>query len=119
MTAVGDDMKDMNISLLIDFYGNLLSERKLEIMKQYYYEDLSLSEIAQNEGMTRQGVHENIRKSAAELEGYEERLRLAEKFKEVLSLADGIEGLLHEGEVLDGKTYGEIISALDRVRNFF
>ena len=69
-------MKDLKVSLLMDFYGNLLPEKQLDMMEQYYGEDLSLSEIAENSGITRQGVHDNIKRAATDLKAYEEKLGL-------------------------------------------
>ena len=73
--------KDMRLALLLDYYGDLLSERKREIMEMYYCEDLSLSEIAENTGISRQGVRESIKKSENELFMLESKLHLAQRFE--------------------------------------
>ena len=75
--------KDMKISLLLDFYGDILSERRREIMEMYYNEDLSLSEIAEITGISRQGVRDSVKKSESELTKLEETLGLVERFDEV------------------------------------
>ena len=75
--------KDLNIGYLLDFYGDLLSERKKSVMEMYYNEDLSLAEIATELGISRQGVHETIKKVQDELFFYEEKLGLAKKLKQV------------------------------------
>lgn len=110
-------MKDMNISLLLDFYGNLLNEKQLSMMEEYYQEDLSLSEIAENSGITRQGVHDNIRRGGLELKSYEQRLGLLERFSGITRAADQIDSMLKEGTVIDAKLYGEISRLLDIIRN--
>ncbi len=71
----------MNIEFvrLYDAYSSLLSERQREIMNLYYNEDESLSEISENVGITRQGVRDCIVKTEAQLTGYENALRLAER----------------------------------------
>ena len=69
----------MRIAKLIDIYGELLSKRRREIIEAYYFDDLSLSEISLNTGISRQGVRDSIKKSEAELRGYEEKLGLLEK----------------------------------------
>lgn len=87
-------MKDLNVSLLMDFYGNLLPEKQLDMLEQYYGEDLSLSEIAQISGITRQGVHDNIKRAAAELKEYEEKLGLFSRFSDITDAANEIKKLL-------------------------
>ena len=67
-------------SRLYDFYGELLTESQREILEMYYFEDLSLSEIAETRGTSRAAVHDLIRRSEAKLEGYEEKLHLVERF---------------------------------------
>ncbi len=73
--------KDMRLSLLLDFYGDILSERRRELIALYYNEDLSLSEIAENTGISRQGVRDSIKKSEQELLRLEETLALATRFE--------------------------------------
>lgn len=87
-------MKDLTVSLLLDFYGNLLPEKQLDMMEQYYGDDLSLSEIAQNSGITRQGVHDNIRRAAGELKDYEEKLGLLKRFSDISDAANQIRDML-------------------------
>ncbi len=87
--------KDLEISFLLDFYGDVLSERKRTVLDYYYNDDLSLSEIAEEIGISRQGVRELIKKAEEELHFYEEKLGLANRFRaaqrcaaELLSLID-------------------------------
>ncbi len=87
-------MKDLKVSLLMDFYGNLLPEKQQDMLEQYYQEDLSLSEIAQNSGITRQGVHDNIKRAVAELKNYEEKLGLLTRFSEITDAANKIKKLI-------------------------
>ncbi|MEE1154331.1 MAG: sigma factor-like helix-turn-helix DNA-binding protein [Acutalibacteraceae bacterium] len=70
-------------SLLLDFYGQLLSEKQLEIMNYYYNDDLSLREISDMVGITRQGVHDTIKRSEAFLEDLENKLGLYAKWQYV------------------------------------
>ena len=87
-------MKDLNISLLMDFYGSLLHEKQLDMLEQYYQEDLSLSEIAENSGITRQGVHDSIKRAANELKDYEAKLGLLKRFSDINDKANRIKELL-------------------------
>lgn len=67
--------------LLYDFYGPLLTERQQQAIELYYEADLSLSEVAQQMGITRQGVYDLLKRTGNALEDYESRLRLAGKFQ--------------------------------------
>lgn len=88
--------KDMKISFLLDFYGDILSERRRSIIEMYYNEDLSLSEIADETGISRQGVRDSVKKSETELLELEKKLGLAKRFEnlksEVKQIADMLEG---------------------------
>lgn len=75
--------KILEQALLFDFYGELLTEHQKEIYEQFVLEDLSLSEIAQGEGISRQGVHDLVRRCQKILEGYEDKLHLVDKFLSV------------------------------------
>ena len=69
----------MRISALIDIYGAILTDRKREIMEYYYDDDLSLSEIAEITGISRQGVRDSIKKSEIELRELEEKLGFSKR----------------------------------------
>lgn len=75
--------KNYEISLLLDFYGDMLTEKQQSMLNDYYNNDLSLSEIAENEGITRQGVRDAIQRAQAQLVEMEEKLRLVQKFKDM------------------------------------
>lgn len=68
--------------LLYDFYGELLTEHQRRIYEEAVYNDMSLSEIAEEEGISRQGVHDLIKRCDKILCGYEEKLHLVERFTE-------------------------------------
>ncbi|MBO5305754.1 MAG: YlxM family DNA-binding protein [Clostridia bacterium] len=74
------DVKEL--SLLLDFYGELLSERKQSVLALYYNEDFSLAEIADEIGISRQGARDLIKKAEEELRHFEEKLGLVERFEE-------------------------------------
>lgn len=74
-------MKDIyKSSLLYDFYGELLTEHQKEIYEDFVLNDLSLGEIALERGISRQGVHDLIKRCDKTLNGYEEKLNLVERF---------------------------------------
>ena len=72
--------KDLEISFLLDFYGDMLTEKQREMVEYYYNDDLSLSEIAENQGITRQGVRDAIMRAQGQLREMEDRLGLARRF---------------------------------------
>jgi len=80
-------------SLLYDFYGELLTAHQKQIYEQFILEDLSLAEIAQTAGISRQGVHDIVKRCHKALRGYEEKLHLMEKFLAIKSKVYKIEEL--------------------------
>ena len=70
-------------AMLFDFYGALLKDRNIEIFEDYMFNDMSLSEIAQEQNMTRQGVRDTVVRSRKKLMTYEEKLGLVERFNTV------------------------------------
>lgn len=71
--------KNVKISILLDIYGNLLTEKQYSLLDDYYNSDLSLSEIAENQNITRQAVRDNLKKGENNLLEYEEKLGIMEK----------------------------------------
>ena len=71
--------KNMRLAYLLDFYGEVLDEHSRSIMTAYYEDDLSLAEIAEGEGISRQGVRHVIKKSEEQLDFLESRLGLAQR----------------------------------------
>ena len=100
-----DPEKSYHISLLIDFYGELLSERQREIMDYYYSEDLSLSEVSARTGITRQGVRDAIRRSEKLLSETEEKLGLVARFsaqkEDLRYIVCRLEEIQKRGEAVD------------------
>lgn len=70
--------KDLNIALLFDFYGEMLTDKQKDVIDLYYNEDLSLAEIAEHEGISRQGVRDNIKRGESYLLELEEKLHFVE-----------------------------------------
>lgn len=83
--------KDFEFIELFELYKGLLTEKQRETFSLYYLYDLSLAEIAEQEGTARQSVHDTIRKVKAKLSEYESVLKLKEKFDGVYSVADSLE----------------------------
>ncbi len=91
--------KDLNVGFLLDFYGDILNEHKREVLGMYYNEDLSLAEISEVIGISRQGVRDIIKKAGNELIFYEEKLGLAKRFRELKSTSDRINELCRNQKI--------------------
>ncbi len=72
--------KPLEMSLLFDFYGDMLTEKQRELFDLYYNEDFSLAEIAENMGITRQAVRDSIKRAERALKEMENRLGLAARY---------------------------------------
>ena len=108
--------KNLKLAYLLDFYGDVLDEHTRSVMKAYYDDDLSLSEIAEGVGISRQGVRHIIKKGEDQLTFLEDRLGLAEHYEELeeaVELLEGIKGLL-DGDKLDAE---KIKNTLSRVQD--
>ena len=81
--------KNLYVSALLDVYGEFLSEKQRVVTEHYYNDDLSLAEIAENEGITRQGVNDLIKRAEAQLMVYEEKCHYCERFLKLRKLLDG------------------------------
>jgi predicted DNA-binding protein YlxM (UPF0122 family) len=83
-------------SLLYDFYGQLLSRRQKEVMELYHEENLTLSEIASEFDISRQGVHDALKNAEKSLKGYEEKLGLVEKFEKTSDAISRIDKMIEK-----------------------
>ena len=72
--------KVTTVTLMFDFYGQLLTERQQKFIELYYGNDFSLGEIARNYGVSRQAVHDTLKRAESMLQNYERKLRLVDKF---------------------------------------
>lgn len=96
--------------LLYDFYGELLTEHQKRIYEDVVFHDMSLSEIAEEQGISRQGVHDLIRRCDRTLQNYEDRLHLIEKFQKVKRTVERIQRQSREEEVK--RLAGQILEEL-------
>lgn len=86
--------------LLYDFYGELLTEHQRSVYEDAVYNDMSLAEIAEQYGISRQGVHDLLKRCDKLLAGYEEKLQLVRKFTEAKKTIAEIDALAEEGKKL-------------------
>ncbi|MBO5463129.1 MAG: DNA-binding protein [Clostridia bacterium] len=82
--------KNLDIVLLADYYGEMLTDNQRKFIEYYYNDDLSLSEIAQNEGITRQGVRDAVKRAETQLYDMEKKLGFAERSRKVNEALDAI-----------------------------
>ena len=98
--------KNLSISLLLDFYGDILTDRQNEMLNMYYNEDCSLAEIADSFSISRQGVRSVLKKSEAVLIEMEDKLHLASRFtkmrdksSEIASELESLNANINNGEI--------------------
>ncbi len=82
--------KNLEVSTLLDFYGQLLTDKQRETVEYYYNDDLSLGEIAENLGISRQGVRDSIKRAETVMFDAEEKLSLVKKSREFRNSLDVI-----------------------------
>ena len=92
-----DDIERKN--LLYDFYGELLTDHQKLIYEDAVYNDCSLSELAQEYGISRQGIHDLLKRCDRILEDYEDKLKLVERFRNVQHLARAVEEASQDPEI--------------------
>lgn len=106
--------KNVKVSMLCQIYGKLLTEKQYNFLEDYYNNDLSLSEIAENNGITRQAVRDNIVKGENKLFEYEEKLGI---MKKTLTQEQQIVKILSEiGKIQTNFSDKKIASILENVR---
>lgn len=88
----------VQLSILYDFYGELLNDHKKQIFEDYVLNDLSLGEISDMQGISRQGVYDIVRRCSQELKGYESKLKLVSRFQFVKEKLGNIKEIIEETE---------------------
>ncbi|MEG2174464.1 MAG: YlxM family DNA-binding protein [Oscillospiraceae bacterium] len=109
--------KNLEITTLYDFYGDLLTEKQQEVIELYYNEDLSLAEIAAHSGITRQGVRDSIKRAEFQLNELEQQLGLASRFRSIHTSLEDIVKNTAEIDRLNMRLYGskEITDRVGRI----
>ena len=93
--------KLIELGELLDWYGMLLTQKQREIMSQYANENCSLSESAEREGISRQGVRDTLKRAEEQLRSYEQSLKLVERFNRQEKLMAAMRLLIKESHVSD------------------
>ena len=104
----------IKISMLCQIYGKLLTEKQYELLDDYYNKDLSLSEIAENNNITRQAVRDNLKKGEAKLFEYEQKLQIMEKVSFQEKAIKEIEKEIKNLEI-DSKIQKNILDKLNKL----
>lgn len=106
----------VELSILYDFYSELLGEHKKEIFGEYIMNDLSLGEIAQDAGISRQGVHDIIKRCSVKLRDYEKKLGLKTRFESIKADAQLIQELSEQiREASDDAERGQLADRIEAV----
>lgn len=109
--------KNVEMCLLLDFYGDFLTDRQKSIMDLHYNEDLSLGEIAEKEGITRQGVFDIIKRSETLLNEMEQKLGLLRQYFDVSSLFDYCIDELQNIDI-DKESAKKINDVIDKLKKY-
>ena len=103
-------LKDLeNMALLYDFYGALLTDRQQDLMRAYYLEDLSLAQIAGEGGVSRQAVHDLIKRSESALHEYEEKLGFLREYRQRQERLALLEDALDRGDLAAARAILEAV----------
>ena len=106
--------KNVEMGMLLDIYGSMLTKKQYELLNDYYNNDLSLSEIAENENITRQAVRDNLKKGEKKLFEFEEKLKV---MKKQLDQEEKIASIVSNINKLDeNSTDEEVVEILEYVK---
>lgn len=108
--------KNLEISYLLDFYGDALTEKQRDVMEQYYNDDLSLAEIADNFGITRQGVRDAIKRGEATMLELEQKVGFAARYRAVQDGVRKLEQLVRDIRFTNAGSYAKSIE-IDHAAN--
>lgn len=101
-------------ALLYDFYGELLTENQKNVYEDVVLNDYSLSEVAEEKGISRQGVHDLIKRTNKALAEYEEKLHLVEKFLHIKEKVSQIQTTVEQAEQIEKQ---ELIERIESISN--
>lgn len=105
-------LEHVKMSLLADYYGGLLTEHQLKIVRGYYDEDLSLNELAEETGVTRQAVYDILHRAGDKLKDYEAKLGLVSK---ITCLISRIETVMVSTDTKTAQTLREILDEVKEI----
>ncbi len=106
--------KDLSVATLLDTYGNMLTPRQRDVVGYYYCDDLSLAEIAENEGITRQAVRDIIHRAVTQLTEMEQKLGFVARMQGLYAAVDDIR---NQTALIDGTAVEHIRHTCDMILN--
>lgn len=101
--------------LLFDFYGDLLTDHQKKIYSMAVFDDLSLAELSEEEGISRQGVHDLIKRCDKILEGYEEKLKLIKRFQSIRGRVNDLDLMIDSSDSISAKEKVELKNGLQSI----
>ena len=102
--------KDMKITVLMDFYGQLLTDKQYDALDMYYNQDLSLAEIGEETSVSRQGARDFIKRGEKLLNEYEEKLGLVKRFNDITKQ------ICEMNEIIDSLRNSENSEEIERLK---
>lgn len=106
--------KDLSVTILLDVYGQLLTEKQRDAIDMYYNEDLSLAEIAGEIDISRQGVLASIKQGEKHLEEYESALGIVKRFQTISAKIDEIDKILDKADFDGAEQMKELLTDISR-----
>ncbi|MDR0821468.1 MAG: DNA-binding protein [Oscillospiraceae bacterium] len=116
MSVTQTKIKDLSMTILLDYYGGLLTDKQRETLQLYYEYDLSLGEISLETGISRQGVLGCIQKSGEHLRQLEQELCLARRTVELTRDIEELEGLIMQADMQNESVMAEIDEKLVEIK---
>ncbi|MFW5972166.1 MAG: YlxM family DNA-binding protein [Bacillota bacterium] len=107
--------KVIEIGILFDFYGKLLTEKQQKALKLYYYQDLSLSEIAERLDISRQGVYDHIHRGEDILKSYEKSMGLVARYKFLKTEIEELDEYIKDKSI-NYTVKNELIERIERIK---
>lgn len=107
----------VKLSLLYDFYGELLTKHQKSIYEDYFFNNIGLSEIAEERGTSRQAVHDMVKRCEKLLQGYEDKLHLVERFINTKEMVKQVKEEVSKLKSLKTCVSAEEIEIIDRIDN--
>ncbi len=102
--------KNFIYSILYDYYGNLLKRNQAAIIEMYYNLDYSLSEIAEELSISRQGVHDALKRAEKNLSDYEKKIKLHDKY---IKFSDAAENIIKLSSMIEEDKYKDIVEKIN------
>ena len=106
--------KNLEVVYLMDFYGDVLTEKQRAVMEEYYNDDLSLAEIAQNHGISRQGVRDAIKRGESILKRMEDKVGFVARTRRIQASLEELERLAKDIAFRNSGSYGTSSEEINR-----